>query len=73
MGTVELFEALAKSGLSDQDYAGAVELIRSLSARSDAGLNLAEVVLANECYQPSTVLAAVGRFYTCDRVTAQAA
>lgn len=64
-----LLDALARSGLDDGDYADVVAAVRSLVARADAGGALAEAVLRAEHYQPSDVLAYVGRYYMADQLT----
>ena len=58
-----LLELIAGSGLSDDDYALVAESIRVLVLRAEAGTELAEVILAHECYLPDAAMTAVGRFY----------
>jgi hypothetical protein len=71
--TTELLDALAASGLPDDVYVRAAETIRALSARAEAGGELAAAVLRAESYQPAIVMSYVGRFYACDLLVPRSA
>lgn len=70
--TTVLLETLAATGLPDDAYAAVVSTVRALDARARAGRQLAEIVLRNECYQPSEVLTACGGVIGADHLASVA-
>lgn len=62
MGIGELELALARSGLSDDDYTAAVGLVRYLTASAAAADDLARAVGDADHYLPDAVVAALGRY-----------